>query len=723
MASKNIGNIEGRVVLKDDTKRTLDRITRNIGSAIRTIARTTALLGTAALAGFGASIKMAMDFEKQMIEVSKVVEGFDENRRDIEDFAKTMSGRWAVGTTEVAEAMAFMGSMGADAFEIQRDLNDVMQMGIALNMSMSEAARMVASSQAIFAKEGLSAIEIADKLNSVTNQSAASTDFLSGALRMAGPAAAATGASMDNLLGVLVPLAEAGFQGSMAGRALNTIFPRLAQTTSEVTKGMQMLHDRGLSVNLEAMEGYADANPADQLLMLSRATRELDDDTKRQIATFIGGTQFFKQMFVLLEDGEGILEGTAYAVNSMGSAQEEAAKTTQSLAFRMRQMKQQIIFMGLDIGERLNPAMHGFLDNLESWIPNLKAAGMAAADFAVEVGGLLSNIVSGDWEGVQGNIDSLTEMFSGVGESIRTKITDVNWVGVFDSLYGVAEGIWGAIMAVAVPTGDQLIAWLNDVDWDAMWSSLQTNALNLWDTVMAIAVPTIEQLGAWLVDVDWGKLWDGFKSYVETLWDTLIKIAVPTMEQLVAWFQGVDWGLVFEGFGAWLADIGIWALDSIGDLTVALLEMVANTDWVQVGSDILGYLGDAIGGAIRGFYDKIFEWMAENEDEFQAGGGMGGGGGTSRGRAGMGKTFWDWLQNIIPGGQHGLSGTVNRPTLFMAGEGYQREHVQVTPGGMGGGVSVGVINMYGSDLGSGYGRRFASRSLIEQLGKDLKRRG
>lgn len=629
----------------------------------RKVAIAAAAAGAAMAAALGLSIKAAADFEAQMVEAGKTIQGFGEHRQDLEELAKTMSIRWATSTREVANAMGFLGSMGQDALEVQDNMNAVMEVGIALQLDMEQAARMVSSAQAIFNKENLTATQIGDKLNAVTNATAASTDFLSGALRMAGPAAAATGTSMDQLLGILTPLAAAGFQGSMAGRALNTILPAIKNNATELTEGLGRLKSQGFDVNMEAMKGFEEASPFEQIVALSEATKNLTDDQKRQLAEFIGGTQFFKQMFVLLEGGESVLTGLGISMDSFGSASEEALKTTQTFNFRLDQLKQRVTFLGVDIGSRLLPAMNSFMDVIEDMQPGLQGAADSVGTFAASLFDALAGLATGE------------VTLGDIGENIKTGIEDTSWDGVFEGL--------------------------------------ETAAGTAWAFVTDSLVPTAEGLSSWFADVDWGPLWTSFKEWTLSLPGKMADWIIVTGEDLNAWFEGVEWEDAFVDFGAWLGDIGIWAKDMIGSMDDALAQLVLNTDWAKFLLDVANSILDApfligygIGTKIReAAMEAIFGDGLQNLPQVPPPSYLGP----------------DYVGPPVFPEASGGSGLVTSPTLFLAGEAGP-EFFKFTPSknekGRGN-ITIGQLIIQGN-TDSQLGRQNAARDLVEQMGKEWR---
>jgi TP901 family phage tail tape measure protein len=269
------------------------------------------------------SIDEFVKFEYAMAGVARTVSDFAKNEAQLSAFASTMSTELGISATEVAEAMQFMGSVGYSSSEIMRDFNDIAQMSVALQIDLSQAIETVVKAQQVWNAEAYTATEISDLLNNMTNQTALNMDFLSGALRMGGAAAAATNTDLEMMTAILVELAETGFQGTMAGRSLNTILIQMGLKAGIVTEQLQTLADQGFDANMDAMVGFEDALPIDQIQMLAKATEGLSDRQRIQIAQTIAGTNFLKQMLILMNNAGDLTENYAKALNSAGSSQEE----------------------------------------------------------------------------------------------------------------------------------------------------------------------------------------------------------------------------------------------------------------------------------------------------------------------------------------------------------------------------------------------------------------
>jgi len=322
------------------------------------------------------SVEAFVDFEYAMAGVARTVSDFAENDVALSDFARTMSMELGVSAIEVAEAMQYMGSVGMDSGEIMANFNDIAKMGVALQIDLQDAIQTSVRAQQIWNDAAYSSIEISDILNNMTNKTALNMEFLAQSLKMGGPAASATNTSLEQMVAILVPLAAAGFQGSMAGRSLNTIFIQIGLKAEELTDYLIDLKEQGFDVNMKAMEGFGEAVPTEKLTMLGEATENLTDSQKVQIAQMIGGTQFMKQMIVIMNDWENSEKNIKIAMDNANSTQEEFNVVMDTSQKRIDQLDQK-----MQESQRLMG---------ETWIPIVLETKTAWAELALTIGNVIN---------------------------------------------------------------------------------------------------------------------------------------------------------------------------------------------------------------------------------------------------------------------------------------------------------------------------------------------
>jgi len=313
----------------------------------------TALMGVANFVS--GSIEEFVKFEYAMAGVARTVQDFAENKEPLTEFADTMSQKLGIAADEVAEAMGFMGSVGKDSGEIMGEFNDIAQMAVALQIDLKDAVSNVVKAQQIWNREGYTALEISDTLNEYTNRTALSMEWLAGALRMGGPAAAATNTSMEEMLAILVELAEAGATGTTAGRGLNTILVQLGLKSEELMEHLKKLKSEGFDVNIDAMKGFANASAIEKIQMLAGATENLGDKQRTQIAQMIGGTNFLKLMLPLLDNAGDLTDNLAIATEASGSSLLEYNTVMDTSQKKMEQQEERINSLQRSIGETLTP--------------------------------------------------------------------------------------------------------------------------------------------------------------------------------------------------------------------------------------------------------------------------------------------------------------------------------------------------------------------------------
>ncbi len=328
------------------------------------------------------SIDEFVKFEYAMAGVARTVQDFAENEVVLTKFADTMSRKLGISAVDVAEAMQFMGSVGKDTGQIMGEFNDIAQMAVALQIDLEAAVSNVVKAQQIWNREGYSALQISDTLNEYTNRTALSMEWLAGALRMGGPAAAATNTSMEEMLAILVELAEAGSTGTTAGRGLNTILVQMGLKSEALLTHLRDLKEKGFDVNIEAMKGFADASSIQRIQMLAEATENLGDKERTQVAQMVAGTNFLKLMLPLLNSAADLTDNLAIANDAAGSSLEEYNTVMATSQMQLAQQQTKLESLQRVVGEKLTPAWIDFkvaiYEGIEALVVGTTEAEMAA---------------------------------------------------------------------------------------------------------------------------------------------------------------------------------------------------------------------------------------------------------------------------------------------------------------------------------------------------------
>jgi len=370
-----------------------------------------------------------------------------------------------------------------------------------------------------------------------------------------------------------------------------------------------------------------------------------------------------------------------------------------------------------ELGERLIPIM---VDVTESFT--------GIASVALDV---VEDLMAGDWEGVYTTIegvfgqlvDGAAEWFGAVYDTAVEILDEVDWEAAFDSLSTWMEGIIDWIVDTAGDIGTGLTDWVGSVDWPDVFDTLKTYVQGITDKIVEWAGDVGAAFTEWVGEIDWEGVFDSLKNFMGSFFTTIVGWAGDIATAFVNWFTDIEWLDVFKSLNEWMLDFWAWLfaapeddptkaftgwisdidwLDVFGSLLefaaglvalivnqmvmapvslgLAIAQWIDSFDWADIFSAIGTGIQDAITGAIDDIWDLLPEWFTDFWDWLTGGGGEGGGGEEPEWPEGYEGEGYGQGQNLDFAGPFAKGGTfsVNRPTLFAAGEA-GRELVTVVP--------------------------------------------
>lgn len=198
-----------------------------LGSRITALAGPVAL-AAAAIAGVGLvvrkQIELFREFGLTMSKVQAVSGATTEEFEALEKLALDLGETTQFTATQVAELELELSKLGFLAPEIQASADAILNFATATDSDLGEAAKVVASTLNAFNLEADQAGRIADVAAKAFSSSALDIQKFSTAIAIVGPAAEASGVSIEKTTAILGKIVDAGIDASSAGSALRNIF-------------------------------------------------------------------------------------------------------------------------------------------------------------------------------------------------------------------------------------------------------------------------------------------------------------------------------------------------------------------------------------------------------------------------------------------------------------------------------------------------------------------
>lgn len=202
--------------------------------------------------GILSAIKVIADFDKSIARVRSLMIGAEEATSKLNvEFQALSDTVMALGATtkfttgQVAEGAVIITQAGYDAKESIDVLRPTLDLAVAGQIEMSEAADTLTKTIAMFQKETSEAAHVADVYAAAVNYSQTNMSELANAMTYVGPVAETFGLSLEETAGYLAVLANNGISASKAGTSLRQLMMNIQQPTA---KAAQVLNAYGLNL-------------------------------------------------------------------------------------------------------------------------------------------------------------------------------------------------------------------------------------------------------------------------------------------------------------------------------------------------------------------------------------------------------------------------------------------------------------------------------------------
>lgn len=349
------------------------------------------------------------------------------------------------------------------------------------------------------------------------------------------------------------------------------------------------------------------------------------------------------------------------------NAQGDFARTSDGMANQMRIVRAQIGDLGAEFGQLLLPIVNkviGVIRRLFDWFSNLsqpvKTAIVVVAGVAAAIGPLLL-IVGSLISAFTTIIPAVTAVVGVLSGPLLLIIGAV--VGVIALLALAWKNNWGDIQGKTKAAIDfirnliqRVLDWIRNF-WDAHGDQIKGIVQGIWDGIKAIfdwfvgiareifAAFQLAFAGDWegfgrkLREV-WDEVWEKIKEILGAAWD-FIKTAVSDgIKAIIEWFQETDW-----------KQVGLDIIQGIAN------GITAATQWVI---DAVIAVAKAIWGSLKGFFgtDSPSRLMAGLGEDLDRGLGIGIANAVQipvKAAIGVGKEVARVFDKINPGGQFGAN--------------------------------------------------------------------
>jgi TP901 family phage tail tape measure protein len=328
------------------------------------------------------AIKPAVDFEYAMSRVGAVTEeaANSENFKKLTDKARELGRTTQYTATDAAKAMQFLGMAGYSANQILAATPAILNLAIADNMELGQAADIVSGILNGFGMNADKAAKASDVLTKASVATTTNVIELGEALKFVAPAAATVGSSLEETTALIGILSSANIKSTMAGTMMRSAYLRLAAPVHKGAQALGQMRDQ-MKITAEEMPDVAkeallaqnrlkglavkifDKGKMRSMVSILRdlhnATKNLSDEKKLGVIKDIFGTYSTAGALAIFKGFETgkVDEVLDKLKNADGTAKSIADRLSNTAYGAFREFESSVESIGISLGNTLLPTL------------------------------------------------------------------------------------------------------------------------------------------------------------------------------------------------------------------------------------------------------------------------------------------------------------------------------------------------------------------------------
>lgn len=460
------------------------KIQKVAGTFTKAGAKLTASI-TLPLVALGAkAVSVSAQFEQSMANAASVAGATGEEFNRMTELARKMGSKTVFSASEAADALYYMASAGYKVDQMESSLEAVLNLASATQSDLAFTTETVISTLNQYGLEADQAERVTNVFASAIGNSMASMDKLANSMGYVGPVANSLGYSIEETVGALSVLYNAGYDGSTAGTALRQSLVALMNPSSAA---MQVFRRLGLN--------YKDLNPAtnDFADILDRLAAS-GMDTSQTMKVF--GARAGPGMLALMEAGGDAVREMTESVTGTSKASEMAAVQVDTLQGQIKLLKSEVEEICLQFGDIFIPIIRQLITKYITPLTH-KIMGLTAGQkkqivvialLAAAVGPLLT--VIGKLIGSGGTLIKLAKvLFSKAGLIIAIIGALVGAVvylwNTNDEFKDATIQVFNKIKETILKVADAIKAWWNE-NGERIKAAVVKVLMAIWNTTVEV---------------------------------------------------------------------------------------------------------------------------------------------------------------------------------------------------------------------------------------------
>lgn len=218
-----------------------DNFASSFGNSTRQMAQTIAPVSNTARNFLSDALKVTIDFEAAMDKVRAITNADNKEFEELNKLASDLGKNTRYTSSEVAEAMSYMGMAGWKTNEILDGTAGIINLATAAGSDLASTSDIVTDALTAFGKTADRSGEMANVLASTATNSNTNVALMGETFKYVAPLCGAMGFSMQDAAIAAGLMGNAGIKGSQAGTSMKNVIQRLIKPTKESAAAMEKL--------------------------------------------------------------------------------------------------------------------------------------------------------------------------------------------------------------------------------------------------------------------------------------------------------------------------------------------------------------------------------------------------------------------------------------------------------------------------------------------------
>ena len=276
------------------------------------------------------AIDVILDFDQAMADTRAIARSTDTQFKKLRDSAKALGGTTKFTATQVAQLQKEYAKLGFSTDEILGAQAATLALAAATNSDLARAAEVAGITIRQFGLKAKETQRVVDVMALSFSTSALTMEKFAESMKFVGPAAKASGLSIEETTARLAQMADAGIAGSLGGTALRQIFIAMA---TEGHDAAERIKELSLSqLGLADASAEVQRRAATALLVLADGADTVDD-LAESFRNAGGAAQEMADVMLDTVRGQAIIVQSAWArmIQEMAETEDNMAGTKKGL--------------------------------------------------------------------------------------------------------------------------------------------------------------------------------------------------------------------------------------------------------------------------------------------------------------------------------------------------------------------------------------------------------